>query len=799
MENAASGHYSGRHLVSSIRLVKARNLIPVILVLAALLAYCDSFTGPFIYDDVASIVDNPTIRHLWSIGNVLSPPRGRGLTVEGRPMVNLSLAINYALGGTNVVGYHVFNLVIHILVGLTLYGVMRRTLLNCRARSRLPEAGLQLLRKRHRGVSCWQSSTRLRADADDATRRAIPPEAGPAHPPMRDATGPAVLAFAVALLWLVHPLLTESVTYVIQRAELIMSLFYLLTLYCFIRGAESSSHSRAWHGLCLAACGLGMASKEVMITAPVMVLLYDRTFLSGSFSEAWRRRWRLYLALAGTWIVLGYLVWAGSVGVAMANAESLGITGREYLMTEPRVLLHYLKLSVWPHPLCFNYDGWPIVRSLTGLGWPAVVIALILAGIAWALWRNSAWGFLGAWFFLILAPTSSFMPLDSPAYEHRVYLSLAAIVVAVTLVLYTLAGRRATVAISVVLAVGLGFLSWRRNQDYRTELAIWADTVAKRPDNPRAQNNLGRALLSTGRFSEAIQHLEQAIKLRPKYAVAVDNLGNALAQSGHMREAVEQFALALQLRPDLTEAQFNMARAQARLGNLPKAVEYYENTIRLNPEDAEAHAELGNALLSLGKIQDAVQHWVQAVNIKPDYAEPRNNLAVALAHTGRFADAAEQFRQVVAITPNDPEAHYNYANALTACGRAQQAIGEYETALQLRPSYPDAENNLARLLASVPPANGGSPTEAVQLAEAACNATSNQVAPYLETLGEAYASVGRFDDAIRTADKTLAIARATGQTQLVQQVQMLMEMYRGERRYRELKALRENQTPPNNP
>ena len=168
--------------------------MPVALVTLCLVAYHNSFTGPFIFDDVRSIRDNPTIRHLWPIGQCLHPPHQHGLTVEGRPLINLSLAINYALGRQKVWGYHALNLAVHILAGLTLLGVVRRTL------------------QQPRLLGCFG----------------------------RAANG---LALTIAILWAVHPLQTESVTYVIQRAESIMGLFYLLTLYCFIRGVGHGIHA----------------------------------------------------------------------------------------------------------------------------------------------------------------------------------------------------------------------------------------------------------------------------------------------------------------------------------------------------------------------------------------------------------------------------------------------------------------------------------------------------------------------------------------------------------------------------
>jgi Flp pilus assembly protein TadD len=587
--------------------------MPLVVVVAGLLAYSNSFTGPFIFDDVRWIQENPTIRHLWPIWDVLWPTSS---LVNARPVVNLSLAVNYALGGFNVWGYHALNLTVHILAGLTLLGVVRRTLV---------------------------------------------------QPALRERFGAVAneLALVVAILWTVHPLQTESVTYVIQRTESLMGLFYLLTLYCFIRGV-ASSRPRLWYGLCVGACALGMASKEVMVSAPLMVLLYDRAFVSGSFREAARRRWPLYLGLLATWMLEGLMVVAAGTfaHTSVMVQRAWGITRWEYLLTEPGVILHYLQLAAWPYPLCFDYYGSPLAGTGLNFLLPTLVIAILLGATVWLCKTNSACGFVGAWFFLILAPSSSIIPLDSPAYEHRMYLSLAAVVVLGVTEMHALFGRR-TLAVAVLLAIVLGVVTWRRNQDFRSNVAIWQDTVAKCPWNPRAQLYLGNALTQPGTLPEAVEHLEQAVRLKPEYAVAHCNLGIALAQSGRVEEAIGHFEQALRLMPDYPEAHCNLGVALGRVGRMPEAIEHFEQAIRLTPEYAEAHCNLGVTLGQVGQIPEAIGQLEQAIRLKPDY----------------------------------PEAHYNLGVALGRVGRMPEAIGHFEQALQLKPGYADAQKALARLQA----------------------------------------------------------------------------------------------------
>ena len=222
---------------------RATWLAAAIIALAALAVYANSFNGAFVFDDIPWILVDPGVHKLWPLTDVLFSSNPN--FVSGRPVVNLTIAVNYVLGGTDPRGYHAFNIAIHILAGLTLFGIVRRTL---------------------------------------------------AMPVLRDrfAAAATPLALAVALVWIVHPLQTAAVTYVIQRTEALVGLFYLLTLYCVIRGTESGRSWR-WYAAAVAACFLGMGTKEVMVTAPVVVLLYDRTFLSGSFAAALTRRWGLYL------------------------------------------------------------------------------------------------------------------------------------------------------------------------------------------------------------------------------------------------------------------------------------------------------------------------------------------------------------------------------------------------------------------------------------------------------------------------------------------------------------------------
>ncbi len=611
-----------------------------VLVGATLAAYLNSFSGAFVFDDQSAILENTSIRQLWPPGSLLSPPIAAG--VRGRPLANLSFACNYAAGGLDVRGYHVGNLLIHTLAVLALFGVIRRTLL------------LPALRERFG----------------------------------RDAS---LLALSAAGLWALDPVATNVVDYLSQRVEALMGLCYLATLYGFIRSTQSAS--RWWPVATVTACALGMASKEVMVTAPVMTLLFDRTFVAGSIRAAWRQRGRLHLALAATWLVLTTCMLDARLadrGVGYA----LGVSSFDYALTECRAVLIYLRLALWPHPLVFDY-GWDFVGGIAAAAPWAVALGLLLATAALALRRRPMLGFLGAWFFVILSPSSSVVPIiQQPTAENRMYLPLVAMIALLVIGLYRIFGRRTLLAWPVV-AVALGVATWQRNFDYRTDVALWTDTIAKRPENARAHNNLGGALLRDHRVPEAIVQFESALRLKSAYPEADNNLGAALIQSGRPADALAPLAAALRLKPDFADAHYNLGQAQFQTGALPAAIASFERALELQPHQAMTHNNLGVALLAAGRVADAIAHDQAAVQLDPGFATAHYNLGNAFAQAGHSAEAMAQFETALGLDPDFVEAHNNLGSMLVNAGRMPEAIAHFEAALRVRPDYMQARRNLA--------------------------------------------------------------------------------------------------------
>lgn len=624
-----------------------RLIAVLLLALATWGAYHRTFASPFIFDDLPSILENPSIRHLGALGEVLSPPSADGNSAAGRPLVNLSLAINYAISGTRVWSYHAFNLIIHFLAGLALWGVARRT---------LEKVGF----------------------AD-----------------------PFLSATAIALIWIVHPLQTEAVTCVVQRTESLMGLWYLLVLYCFIRSTDQALDSQRpwrplWGALAVAACAAGMATKEVMVTAPVLVFLYDRTFVAGSFREAWRRHCGLHLALGATWLLLGALLihLGGSRGATAGFGH--GVTSAAYARTQCWAVVHYLRLSFWPNPLIVDY-GNGLVPSLRAVGLQVAVVSALLAGTLVALVRKPALGFLGAWFFCILAPSSSFVPIVTQTIaERRMYLPLAAVITCVVAGARAWAGRRG-LAVCFAAAIVLFCVTVRRNEDYRSAVAIWTDTVAKRPGNARAHNDLGDALRDAGNPAAALVQFSEAVRLEPTLAEAHYNLGNALVQTGRAAEALEPYRQALRLRPGFAQAHYALGGILLEQGQNAEALEHFSTALQLAPESFEAHYDTANALFHLGRSAQAADEYTRALAIRPDSVEAHYNLANALIQTERLGDAIVQFQAALRLRPDLADAHFNLAGAWMRTGHTEEAIRELREVLRLQPDSADARELLERL------------------------------------------------------------------------------------------------------
>ncbi len=638
----------------------AIRLLPWFIVVAVVVSYLNSFSNPFIFDDWNIIRYDPGISMLWSF------------SFSSRFIADITFKLNYALGGFNVADYHATNMIIHLIAGLLLYGIIRRTLL------------LPVFASKFQSSAPW-------------------------------------LAAACASLWSVHPLQTESVTYICQRYESLTGMFLFLCLYSFVR-AQSSALKRLWCDIALAACVLGMGSKQSMVIAPFIVILYDHIFLSRSFRDLLRERWKLHAALFLTLGILPMLhlnsvravIQAGEIGLKAQPVSPL-----TYLFTQFGVILHYLKLSVVPYPLCLDY-AWPVAIGWREITIPGVLVAVLLAATYCTLRRRQPAGFIGAWFFITLLPASGLVPIADMAAERRMYLPLAAVVCFAVLaycrfrcaIFGRLQLRRALdIGVFVGVAGMFCFLTIERNADYGSEKGMLGKIAAARPHNFRAQIGFTSCLLADDKLDEA----DAAARL-------------------------------LLHRLDSAAADKSIRYRRTAAGN----VEFYI---------PEAHDQYGRVLLAKGKVREAIAEFNEAVRLRPDCQAYYNNLALAVFFAGDLNAAIKICETAIAVDPAYAKAYALLGYIMARQGRHAEAEAYYRKALKLDSNQVSAESELAWLLATSPVDDCRNGFEALSLALSVCEATGYRSIRALDVLAAAYAEKGEYSTAIQTAQKALKLAR----------------------------------------
>ncbi len=640
-----------------IKRLEFEHIMPFLLVALVYLPYSNTFQSPFIFDDIVAVQYNPDNGRLFTE------------SISTRYFVDLTFRLNYLADGLNLAGYHLVNLLIHALAGVFFYYCLYY--LFC-----LP-------------VFIAWSRRWLRI----------------------------MLAFFAAAIWLVHPLNTGAVTYICQRYESLMGMMYLLSLSLFIKGCVSA-RPLLWYRLCLAASMLTMLTKEVAVSLPFVIILLDYVLVTGSVRGILTCRWKMHAAYIAT---LGVFVVMFIASVSRRNITSSATfteyTSWNYLYTQLQVITHYLRLTFWPAGQCLDYNR-SAVASFTECWRHAIFIGgLFGVGLVGIITRKS-YGLLVLCFFMILAPTSSIVPLGDMMFEHRMYLPLTCVVALVVpgtwwALSVMVKDIRARVMLYCCMACGavilLSIATYDRNEVYRTEVAVWENVLKTAPSNVRAMNNLAIAYIKAKQFSAA-----ELICMR-----SIDTIMNyrATNKSGIMRVVMSDDYL------------------------------------------ATAYNKLGMAQLCMERIPSAVSNLSYAVSLVPESVMVRQDYAVALYFNKDEAGAERETGIVLTEDPLHVPARAFYGYLLTSQGRYAEAISQYRWGLRSDKNNLAINLELSMLLSACPQESLRSPGEAIDRTRMVMRSVVEPSVKSFDVLAAAHAANGDYQLAVSNAESALAILR----------------------------------------
>jgi tetratricopeptide (TPR) repeat protein len=565
-------------------------------------------------------------------------------------------------------------------------------------------------------------------------------------------------AWLGAALWALHPVQVESAAWITELKNTQSCLFYLLTILFFVkwlatRGNKERTHGRWNYSLALFCGALAMASKSSTVILPVALGLCA-WWMEGRWK--WRNLAGLTPFLLISVVTSGVSLWTQHL--EGANDPEWALSWPERLVVAGRVVWFYLGKLLWPHPLMFIYPRWKVEAGQAASYLPTLAVGMVL----FVLWWNRRDRlrpvfFTFAYFLAALLPVLGVIDHYFLRYsfvaDHFQYLAgmgpLAMAAVGIVWLADFL--KRSMPWLKLACCAGLlltlGTLSWCQARVYCNVETLWVDTLQKNPTCWMAHNNLGLTLLQKGKVEEAITHFQKALAINPNEAEGHNNLGNALLKRGNVDEAIVHYQKALQITPDLAEAHNNLGNALVRKGSVDEAIVHYQKALQITPDLAETHNNLGNALVQKGNVDEAIIHYQKALQINPDYAA----------------------------------AHFNLGTAFFQKGSVDEAIFHYQKALEIKPDYLEAQSSLAWVLATAPQASRRDGKKAVALAERANQHTGGENPAVLHTLAAAYAEAGRFSDAQRSAQKAMELARAAGQPDLVEQLNVELKLYEAER------------------
>ena len=624
------------------------------LTLLIILVYGNTLLSSFHFDDIPSILEKPWIRGWDKIPQFI-------FSIFQRPLVILSFNINYSISKFEVWSYHIFNICFHIIATLLVYNLV------CQISLFLKD----ILNKNKKTVHS--------------------------------------LAFLSASIFALHPLSTQSITYISSRSSSLVTIFYLATLILFFKGfAERKREGRKGYLYFIGSTIIfimGGLTKQIIVTLPAACFIFHYYFIFRDSPKKWfsqNIKWILLLFIP----FLAAVVYKQTVGGRILSTSSANFSSPTWLLTQTSVVpFEYFRKFLFPFNL--NLDiNFPILYNwLNPKNW----FGLCALGFLITIWirlslsirekgplekEKRLAGFGVAWILLTLLPTSSFIPLLDPVMEHRTYLPMVGFtLLAASICSWAkqiceklIGGKIYYIHLGVVLILILfSLLSIDRNTIWKDEISLWKDAKKKSPGLVRPFNNLGEAYDKLGNYDQAIKEFKQALKINPNYFFGLNNLGNIYGKQKNYIEAISYFQKALNLKPDYSPSHYNIARAFHLIGRKKEAVKSYRKAIQFNPYFEEAFYNLAYLSMELSGFDEAIDNFNKFLKMQPSHSKAHFGLGNALMMKGQLDLAMQEYRISGVLDPSFALPYMNMANIQMQTKNIPAAIESYEKALKIKP------------------------------------------------------------------------------------------------------------------
>lgn len=587
--------------------INIRLLSFLLIALSAVVIYSNSFDCVFHFDDREHILEDFSIRDLTHFSKI-----NTWSDINSRPLSKFTFALNYKIHKISEFGYHLVNLIIHIISGIFVFLLVD-----------------------------WILFLLSKDDINNIRNRKI-------------------ISLFSALIFVAHPLQTQAVTYIIQRMTSLAGMFYLISIYTYARGRfshtqnETISRPLAFYILSIISGLLALFCKQNAVTFPAAMLLFEFFFVRDKEEKHyWRYTIILFALISSIFLVI--------VTTGNLPREVDSISRGDYLITQFKVIVMYIQLLVFPINQNLEHD-FPVSHSLWDfkvMGSMIFILLIIYIGI-WFYRRDKGISFGIFWFFLTLSVESSIIPIRDVIVEHRLYLPMFGFSIAITGLLSRIFSRKRfdyLIALLTVVVLAFGIAAYNRNKIWKTSNSLWSDVVKKSPNKVRVYNNMGNTLLESGNLTGALANFNRVLNNTSRedeiYTYALYNVGYVFFKMGDYVKSNEIFKSVLEIEPEHLKALINLGIIAENISEYDSAIKYYRRAHEIQPEDGTFLYNLGNVYLMKGEYDTSISYYMKTIEIIPEHAISMHNMGICYFEKGDLDNAIKYLRKALELMPNN--------------------------------------------------------------------------------------------------------------------------------------------------